>query len=162
MPSSTTAFSSCRLSAMPHRTGSKHISILLGRVYPNCREYRKSSSFYQETHKDRRLLPNPALSGRCIEDFYPLVYFLGLCKGVSLSALQKHVWETPASKKCTSLPLRKERCSKITLFGYYLHDYYKLIQYRSKKNTTTGEIKGNNLYIITKHAQHLLRYAQYC
>ena len=62
MPSSTTAFSSCRLSAMPHRTGSKHISILLGRVYPNCREYRKSSSFYQETHKDRRLLPNPALS----------------------------------------------------------------------------------------------------
>ena len=116
MPSSTTAFSSCRLSAMPHRTGSKHISILLGRVYPNCREYRKSSSFYQETHKDRRLLPNPALSGRCIEDFYPLVYFWGYVRGY-LICFTKTCLGTPASKKCTSLPLRKERCSKITLFA---------------------------------------------
>ena len=116
MSSSTTAFSSCRLSAMPHRTGSKHISILLGRVYPNCREYRKSSSFYQETHKDRRLLPNPALSGRCIEDFYPLVYFLGLCKGLSY-LLYKNMSGKHPSNKHTSLPLRKEGRSKITLFA---------------------------------------------
>lgn len=83
----------------------------------------KSSSFYQETHKDRRLLPNPALSGRCIEDFYPLVYFLGLCKGVSLSALQKHVWETPASKKMHLTPLTERKMLKDNTFCYYLHDY---------------------------------------
>lgn len=128
MSSSTTAFSSCRLSAMPHRTGSKRISILLGKVYPNCREYRRSNSFYQETNKGRQLLPNPASSGRCIEDFYPLVYFLGLCKGLSYLLYKKTSGGTPHRKKRTLLPLRKEGCSKITLFCYYLHDYYNLIQ----------------------------------
>ena len=109
MPSSTTtAFSSCRLSAMPHRTGSKHISILLGRVYPNCREYRKSSSFYQETHKDRRLLPNPALSGRCIEDFYPLVYFLGLCKGLSYLLYKNMFGKHPHRKNAPHSPYGKK------------------------------------------------------
>ena len=116
MSSSTTAFSSCRLSAMPHRTGSKRISILLGKVYPNCREYRRSNSFYQQTHKCRQLLPNPASSGRCIEDFYPLVYFLGLCKGLSY-LLYKNMSGKHPSKKHTSLPLRKEGRSKITLFA---------------------------------------------
>lgn len=113
MSSSTTSFSSCRLSAMPHRTGSKRISILLGKVYPNCREYRRSNSFYQETHKGRQLLPNPASSGRCIED---LVYFLGLCKGLSY-LLYKNMSGKHPSKKHTSLPLRKEGRSKITLFA---------------------------------------------
>ena len=122
MSSSTTAFSSCRLSAMPHRTGSKRISILLGKVYPNCREYRRSNSFYQETHKGRQLLPNPASSGRCIEDFYPLVYFLGLCKGLSYLALQKHVGKTPIEKTHLT-PLTERRTLKDNTFCHYLHDY---------------------------------------
>ena len=108
MPSSTTAFSSCRLSAMPHRTGSKRISILLGKVYPNCREYRKSSSFYQETHKGRQLLPNPASSGRCIEDFYPLVYFLGLCKGLSYLLYKNMFGKHPHRKNAPHSPYGKK------------------------------------------------------
>lgn len=54
--------------------------------------------FLKETHKDRRLLPNPALSGRCIEDFYPLVYFLGLCKGLSY-LLYKNMFEKHPHRK---------------------------------------------------------------
>lgn len=122
MPSSTTAFSSCRLSAMPHRTGSKHISILLGRVYPNCREYRKSSSFYQETHKDRRLLPNPALSGRCIEDFYPLVYFWGYVRGYLICFTKTCLGNTRIEKMHLT-PLTERKMLKDNTFCYYLHDY---------------------------------------
>jgi hypothetical protein len=63
---------------------------------------------FEKTRLFRRLLPNPALSGRCIEDFYPLVYFLGLCKGLSYLLYKNMFGKHPHRKNAPHSPYGKK------------------------------------------------------
>ncbi len=78
--------------------------------------------FIKETHKGRRLLPNPALSGRCIEDFYPLVYFFGGYVRGYLICFTKTCRENTIEKTHLT-PLTERKTLKDNTFCYYLHDY---------------------------------------